>query len=209
MYFEKLSSEEVVLGGIRPTNATSREDWWWLRPTVTTQASGRRAPQQPAIAGNQRSRRHQSRRFTVHRCGVHGRSPSSRSLQRILPCGGDPYSGIDRFGRVFNQKWVSSSDGTMTDEFVYTYDKTSNRASKTDPFLSSQGINSDNYLYAYDTMNRLIEAKSNISTGNTNGTAYQSWALDAAGDMTQIQTASKTDDNCVYNTLNQTDRREC
>jgi hypothetical protein len=37
---------------------------------------------------------------------------------------GDPYTGLDRFGRVVEQRWTSSAG--VTDDFVYGYDRNGN-----------------------------------------------------------------------------------
>jgi hypothetical protein len=41
---------------------------------------------------------------------------------------GDQYAGLDRFGRVVDQKWENTSTSTATDEFQYAYDLVGNRA---------------------------------------------------------------------------------
>ena len=40
---------------------------------------------------------------------------------------GDQYTGLDRFGRVVDQRWVKTADGSHTDRFQYGYDRNSNR----------------------------------------------------------------------------------
>jgi len=46
--------------------------------------------------------------------------------------GGDQYTGLDRFGRVVDQRWVpTSSPQNPTDRFQYTYDQHSNRLTLT------------------------------------------------------------------------------
>src|SRR5262249_21658513 len=40
---------------------------------------------------------------------------------------GDQYTGLDRFGRVDDQRWLKTSTGTATDRFQYGYDRDSNR----------------------------------------------------------------------------------
>jgi hypothetical protein len=40
---------------------------------------------------------------------------------------GDQYTGLDRFGRVVDQRWKESSSNTHTDRFKYGYDRDSNR----------------------------------------------------------------------------------
>jgi hypothetical protein len=39
---------------------------------------------------------------------------------------GDQYIGLDRFGRVVDQRWLNSSTGAVSDEFTYGYDQDSN-----------------------------------------------------------------------------------
>jgi len=39
---------------------------------------------------------------------------------------GDQYTGLDRFGRVVDQRWIKTSTGTATDRFQYGYDRDSN-----------------------------------------------------------------------------------
>src|SRR5438552_3250960 len=39
---------------------------------------------------------------------------------------GDQYIGLDRFGRVVDQRWIVTATGTATDRFQYTYDRDSN-----------------------------------------------------------------------------------
>jgi len=38
---------------------------------------------------------------------------------------GDQYIGLDRFGRVVDQRWITTSTGTATDRFQYGYDRNS------------------------------------------------------------------------------------
>ncbi len=40
--------------------------------------------------------------------------------------GGDQYTGLDRFGRVVEQKWYNNTTATSTDDFKYGYDRNSN-----------------------------------------------------------------------------------
>jgi hypothetical protein len=40
---------------------------------------------------------------------------------------GDQYTGLDRFGRVVDQRWIKTSTGTATDRFQYGHDRDGNR----------------------------------------------------------------------------------
>src|SRR5207237_3123893 len=45
---------------------------------------------------------------------------------------GDQYTGLDRFGRVVDQRWIpTASPNSPTDRFQYTYDRDSNRLTRT------------------------------------------------------------------------------
>jgi hypothetical protein len=39
---------------------------------------------------------------------------------------GDQYTGLDRFGRVLDQRWINTGTNTATDRFQYGYDRDSN-----------------------------------------------------------------------------------
>ena len=65
--------------------------------------------------------------------------------------GGDMYTGLDRFGRVVDQKWVTSG-GTVKDEYQYGYDEDGNVLWKLNDLSAD---NSE--LYSYDNLNRLVE----------------------------------------------------
>jgi hypothetical protein len=39
--------------------------------------------------------------------------------------------GLDRFGRVVEQKWTDGAGATILDHFSYTYDRAGSRTSKT------------------------------------------------------------------------------
>jgi RHS repeat-associated protein len=90
---------------------------------------------------------------------------------------GDKYKGLDRFGRVVDQRWINNG-GTNVDRYQYGYDRNSNVTSKTN-------VNSTNSTetYTYDGLNRLT------GTNRAFGTAHdQSFDLDAAGNMTGVTT---------------------
>ena len=56
--------------------------------------------------------------------------------------GGDPYRGLDRFGRVAEQRWRTGA--ADTDRFGYGHDRDSNRLTKTLPLQPSK-----NETYGY------------------------------------------------------------
>jgi RHS repeat-associated protein len=96
--------------------------------------------------------------------------------------GGDMYIGLDRFGRVIDQKWVTST-GTVKDEYLYGYDRDSNVLYKLNELSTG---NSE--LYAYDDLNRLVEfERGTLSSDHTaiTGTPSETetWTLDALGNQ--------------------------
>lgn len=101
---------------------------------------------------------------------------------------GDQYAGLDRLGRVVDHKWQTTSN--IVDQFTYTYDRNSNRLTKSNPW---QPAHSESYTY--DNLNRL-------ATTNRNGSAHQSWNLDALGNSNSVTTGGVTE-NRTHNSQNQ------
>ncbi len=85
----------------------------------------------------------------------------------------------DRFGRTANQTWTQNS-GAVLDGYGYTYDRDSNRTSKSNALNS---VFSESYLY--DGLDRLTGTQ-------RNNAAYQSWALDAQGNWSQFTNQGNT-----------------
>jgi RHS repeat-associated protein len=97
---------------------------------------------------------------------------------------GDKYTGLDRFGRISQQRWVNSS-GTAVDWYQYTYDRDSNVTSKENLVAwHAPLVHSDFYeAYTYDGLNRLT------ATDRYNGTAAdQAFTLDGNGNITSLST---------------------
>jgi RHS repeat-associated protein len=138
---------------------------------------------------------------------------------------GDMYTGLDRFGRVVNQLWVTADTvssgtggdtlGTTTDQFEYGYDQDSNVLYKDNMVHSA-----DSELYhansttsgddstAYDPLNRLATfRRGTLSSSGNNGSSLDtvttasgtnSWSLDALGNSTSTGGTSRT-----FNSKNQ------
>jgi RHS repeat-associated protein len=93
--------------------------------------------------------------------------------------GGDQYTGLDRFGRVIEQRWINATTSTVTDDFLYTYDRNDNRLTR------NNGLNSSfNEQYGYDNLNQL--------TSGSRGSHTQSWGLDAVGNWSSFTSDSST-----------------
>jgi hypothetical protein len=72
---------------------------------------------------------------------------------------GDQYAGLDRFGRVVDQRWIKS--GTALDRFQCGYDRDSNRLWRDNLVATAMGE-----LYGYDNLNQLTS----FDRGTLNGT---------------------------------------
>jgi RHS repeat-associated protein len=104
---------------------------------------------------------------------------------------GDQYTGLDRFGRIVDQRWINSSN-TDVDRYQYGYDRDGNRLYKDNKVLASLSE-----VYTYDSLNQLAAYK----LGTLNGTKTdvtgsssnsQSWDYDAVGNWDSITTNSTT-----------------
>jgi RHS repeat-associated protein len=106
------------------------------------------------------------------------------NLTYISPTGatadaGDPYTGLDRFGRVVDQLWLNTNTGTATDDFQYTYDPDGNVLTK-----NNLGNSAFSEQYSYDGLNQL--------TNFARGPQTESWGLDALGNWTSVTTNGTT-----------------
>jgi RHS repeat-associated protein len=92
---------------------------------------------------------------------------------------GDQYTGLDRFGRVIDQRWRA---GTVDkDRYTYGYDRDGNRLTKSNALNSSLSE-----VYTYDGLNQLV------SSNRGSGARTQSWTFDALGNWTAATTDSTT-----------------
>jgi RHS repeat-associated protein len=105
---------------------------------------------------------------------------------------GDQYTGLDRFGRVVDQRWLATGSGTALDRFQYGYDRDSNVLWKNNLVNTAFGE-----LYSYDNLNQL----SSFQRGTLNSThtaitgtpsASQSWSPDAVGNFSSVTTNGTT-----------------
>ena len=86
--------------------------------------------------------------------------------------GGDQYTGLDRFGRLVDQRWFSGSGAGAVDvdRYGYTYDRNSNRLTRSNALQA--GLSE---TYSYDGLNQLA----NFDRGG--GVSSQQWQFDALG----------------------------
>jgi|694.fasta_scaffold14832_9 RHS repeat-associated protein len=104
---------------------------------------------------------------------------------------GDQYTGLDRFGRIVDQRWINSSN-TDVDRYQFGYDRDGNRLYKDNKVIASLSE-----VYTYDSLNQLASYK----LGTLNGTktdvtgtpaTSQSWDYDAVGNWDSVTTNSTT-----------------
>jgi len=96
---------------------------------------------------------------------------------------GDRYTGLDRFGRIVDQRWVNSSN-TNLDRYQYGYDRAGNRLFKDNTVISDLSEQ-----YAYDALGQLTDYQQGTPAGAV--TSNQSWDLDALGNWNTVTTDSE------------------
>ena len=74
------------------------------------------------------------------------------------------YGGLDRFGRVVDQKWQNTAASTTFDRYTYSYDANSNRLYKENTVTGDK----KDEIYTYDGLDRLKTFKrGNLNVGKT------------------------------------------
>jgi len=116
---------------------------------------------------------------------------------------GDKYIGLDRFGRVADQRWLDPSSGTATDRFQLGYDRDSNVLFKKNVVDAafSELYHANGASNGYDLLNQLTDfSRGTLSDTNSDGVPdtvsspshSQSWVLDALGNFASVTTDSTT-----------------
>jgi RHS repeat-associated protein len=114
---------------------------------------------------------------------------------------GDKYIGIDRFGRVIDQRWTTSG-GTAKDRWAYGYDRNGNRKYKENLVESTRSE-----LYAYDSLNQLTSFSRGTLNGNKDAISgspsrTQAWDFDALGNF-DSQTTDGSGQTRTHNKQNE------
>jgi RHS repeat-associated protein len=125
---------------------------------------------------------------------------------------GDQYTGLDRFGRLVDQRWLKTSDGTPRERVQYGLDRASNRVWRDNLVGTS---NQDEY-YIYDNLYQLKTLKrGNLNDGKTDisGTPVwqEDWNYDPTGNWrgatsayaTKVNGATTMDQNRSHNQANE------
>jgi len=112
--------------------------------------------------------------------------------------GGDQYTGLDRFGRVVDQRWINTTSNTATDRFQYGYDQDDNVLYKNNLVNSSfsELYHANGSSNGYDNLNQLTA----FARGTLNGTndtissptQSESWSMDALGNFTSVSGTTET-----------------
>jgi RHS repeat-associated protein len=116
---------------------------------------------------------------------------------------GDQYTGLDRFGRVVDQRWLNTSAGTHTDRFQYGYDRDSNPLYRNNLVNTAFGelYHASGAGYGYDNLNQLSGfLRGVLSASQQNGpldtvsnpSITKSWSPDALGNFSSITTNGTT-----------------
>ncbi len=114
------------------------------------------------------------------------------------------YPGWDRFGRVKKHAWVDGNYTTGTGsnpsapplaEIDYTYDRSSNRLTRTDARPGASWADRD-FRYEYDGLDRLVQADRGAEGGSWSAAVGgQQWALDMLGNWDSIFNDTNGDGN--------------
>ena len=100
------------------------------------------------------------------------------------PDTGDIYSGLDRFGRVKDNRWYDTGTSADLDRIKYGYDRDGNRTYRENTVADAAGKHFDE-LYGNDLINRLANMdRGSLNTNKdavTNLQFAQCWGLDETG----------------------------
>jgi RHS repeat-associated protein len=134
---------------------------------------------------------------------------------------GDQYTGLDRFGRVVDQRWRKGNTGLHADRFMYGYDRNSNRLYR-DNAIGGQDAFDELYhangaTQGYDGFNQLKEFRrgplsdstptDGVPDTVTTASRLQSWTHDVMGNWDDVTSGSTgggtTTDDRGHNKQNQ------
>jgi RHS repeat-associated protein len=117
---------------------------------------------------------------------------------------GDQYIGLDRFGRVVDQRWLTTSTGTATDRFQYGYDRDSSALYRNNLVNTAFGelYHASGAGNGYDPLNQLSGfLRGVLSASGGTGTPLdtisspshsQSWSPDPMGNFSGVTTDGTT-----------------
>ena len=98
--------------------------------------------------------------------------------------GGDQYTGLDRFGRVIDQRWIKDSSGADLERVQYGFDRASNRVWRDNPVADALSAKQDEF-YTYDGLNQLLTLqRGTLNSGKTGISGTPAWEEDFTIDPT-------------------------
>ncbi|HEX7375606.1 MAG TPA: RHS repeat-associated core domain-containing protein [Pirellulales bacterium] len=106
----------------------------------------------------------------------------------------DPYTGLDQFNQVADNRWYSTATSADLDRIQHGYDLAGNRLYRKNTVAEAAGVYLDE-LYAYDGLYRLGRLDrgqlNSTNTGIVSGTEdlTQAWVLDATGNWATFNQA--------------------
>jgi RHS repeat-associated protein len=122
---------------------------------------------------------------------------------------GDQYTGLDRFGRVVDQRWINTGTGTATDRFKYGYDRDSNVLYRTNEVNHSfdELYHANASSNGYDNLNQLVAFARGTLNANHDTISSPShsitYSLDAEGNFSSTTTDGGSAVNNTFNKQNE------
>ena len=125
---------------------------------------------------------------------------------------GDQYTGLDRFGRIIDQRWRKTSDSSDRERVKYGYDRASNRIWRQNTVA---GTGQDEY-YTYDGLSQVKTLDRGTLNGTYTGiTGTPSWEEDwnydptgnwngtSTGYLTKVTGTTQLNQNRTHNVVNE------
>jgi RHS repeat-associated protein len=125
---------------------------------------------------------------------------------------GDQYTGLDRFGRVYDQRWIKTSTGTALERIQYGFDQTNNRTFHNNVVAATL----QDEFYTYDNLNQLLSLqRGTLNAGRTaiSGTPTReedftfdptgNWHGTTTGYLTKTSGTTDLDQNRTHNKANE------
>jgi RHS repeat-associated protein len=111
-----------------------------------------------------------------------------------LGSGTDPYSALDRFGRMIDLRWTKGSTDLVRTE--YDYDRVSNRLFERNLIAGRKGSNPRvDSLFGFDALNRMTSFQRGIlnsaGTAVSNANLTQTFGLDETGNIEQFDVTTR------------------
>ena len=98
--------------------------------------------------------------------------------------GGDQYTGLDRFGRVVDQRWIKTSSGADLERVQYGFDRASNRVWRDNVVADVLSAKQDEF-YTYDGLYQLLTLqRGTLNSGKTGISGTPTWEEDFTFDPT-------------------------